>query len=145
MLDEQRKDVEAEINTMMDSINQFITTIPGIGKVTGAMILSEIGDIQRFPGSTQLVAYAGIDPAVFRTGQFVGDEMHMSKRGSHYLRCALWQAAMGSILNNNEMKPFYDKKRAEGKSHGVALGAVCNKLLRRIYIILKEQRPYVVH
>ena len=143
LIDEQRQQVETEISYLMESISQYITTIPGIGLVTGAMILSEIGDVHRFPGSKQLVAYAGIDAAVVKTGQFVGNEMHMSKRGSHYLRNALWHASLGSILHNSEMKQYYEKKRAEGKPHGVAMGAVCNKMLRLIYTILKEERPYI--
>jgi len=143
LIDEQRQQVETEISNLMASIPQFITTIPGIGLVTGAMILSEIGDIRRFPGSKQLVAYAGIDATVVKTGQFVGNEMHMSKRGSHYLRNALWHASLGAVLHSHEIKLYYEKKRAEGKPHGVAMGAVCNKMLRLIYIILKEERPYI--
>lgn len=142
LLEQQRKMVDAKLEELMGLIPQFITTIPGIGLVTGAMLLAEIGDIQRFAGPEKLVAYAGIDPAVFKTGQFEGDQMHMSKRGSHYLRYALWQAATASILHNPEMKSYYDKKRSEGKVHSVAMGAVCHKLLGRIYIILKENRPY---
>jgi transposase len=142
LLDEQTADAETEISSLMNSLTQYITTIPGIGPVTGAMLLAEIGDIQRFPSPEKLVAYAGIDATVFKTGQFEGDQMKMSKRGSHYLRWALWQAATASLLHNEEMKSFYDKKRAEGKVHNVAIGAVCHKLLGRIYIIMKEQRPY---
>jgi transposase len=144
LLEEQCGAVEAKMETLMNSLPQFITTIPGIGKVTGAMILAEVGDIHRFDSSDKLVAYAGIDATVFKTGEFTGDETHMSKRGSHYLRYALWQAAVASLLHNNEMKAYYDKKRAEGKPYGVAIGAVCHKLVGRIYVILKEQRPYVI-
>jgi transposase len=70
--------------------------------------------------------------------------MHMSKRGSPYLRLALWQAASMSILHNEELKAYYHKKRKEGKAHGTAIGAVCRKLLIRIYVILKENRPYII-
>lgn len=144
LLDAQVKDVETAMEELMSQIPQHITTIPGIGLVTGAAILAEIGDISRFDEPEKLVAYAGIDATVFKTGQFEGDRMRMSKRGSPYLRCALWQAAMASLLHNDELKAYYDRKRAQGKRHGVALGAVCRKLLHRVYIILKEQRPYVI-
>jgi transposase len=92
-----------------------------------------------------LVAYAGIDATVHQSGQFQAQQMHMSKRGSAYLRLALWQAASMSLLHNEELKSYYDKKRKEGKAHRVALGAVCRKLLIRVYVILKENRPYVPH
>ena len=70
--------------------------------------------------------------------------MRMSKRGSPYLRLALWLAASMAIQHNEEMSAYYLKKRAEGKAHGTALGAVCRKLLIRIYVIQKENRPYEV-
>lgn len=68
----------------------------------------------------------------------------MSKRGSSYLRCALWQAANTSLVHHPELRAYYDRKRAEGKPYGVALGAVSQELLRHIYVILREQRAYVV-
>jgi hypothetical protein len=70
--------------------------------------------------------------------------MHMSKRGSPYLRHALWQAASMAIQYDDELHTYYGRKRKEGKSHGTALGAVCRKLLMRVYIVLKENRPYEV-
>ena len=136
--------LENAIDEMMDQIPQFITSIPGVGKVTGSAILAEIGDINRFESSEKLVAFAGIDPTVYETGQFIAKKTRMSKRGSPHLRHALWQAASMAIQYDPELKAYYQAKRAEGKHHGTALGAVCNKLISRIYIILKEQRPYIV-
>jgi transposase len=144
LLEEQQKEVENALEALMGSVPQHITTIPGVGLVTGAAILGEIGEVTRFESEEKLIAYAGIDATVHQSGQFVGKQMHMSKRGSPYLRLALWQAASMSLLHNPELKLYYDKKRAEGKAHRVAIGAVCRKLLIRIYVILKENRPYVV-
>lgn len=144
LLEQQQNTVERKLEEMMAEIEQYITTIPGIGLATGAMLLAEIGDIHRFESLEKLVAYAGIDASVYQTGLFDGDKVHMSKRGSHYLRYALWQAATASLLHNSEMKSYYEKKRSEGKPHGVAMGAVCHKLLGRVFIILKECRPYVI-
>jgi transposase len=144
LLEEQVQDVETVMEELMSQMPQHITTIPGIGLVTGAAILAEIGDVARFDSPEKLVAYAGIDATVFKTGQFEGDQMRMSKRGSPYLRCALWQAATASLLHNAELKTYYDRKRAQGKLHGVALGAVCRKLVHRIHVVLREQRAYVI-
>lgn len=143
LLEEQEADVEKALEKLMDLIPQHITSIPGVGLVTGAAILAEIGDVHRFESEEKLVAFAGIDATVHESGQFKGTQMHMSKRGSPYLRLALWQAASMSVLHNEELKDYYHKKRAEGKAHGVAIGAVCRKLLIRIYVILKENRPYI--
>ncbi len=144
LLLDQVKLLEQSISDLMDQIPQFITSIPGIGPVTGAVILSEIGDINRFEGSEQLVAYAGIDPSVYETGQFKADHAHMSKRGSPHLRQAIWQAATVAARHDPDLKAYYQKKRDQGKTYGVAIGAVCRKLLARIFIVLKEQRPYVI-
>jgi len=144
LLEEQQVEVEVAEAALMAQIPQQITTIPGVGAVTGAAILAEIGDVNRFENSDKLVAYAGIDATVYQSGQFQATETHMSKRGSPYLRLALWQAASMCIQHNEELKAYYEKKRKEGKAHGIALGAVCRKLLIRVYIILKENRPYEV-
>ena len=144
LLLEQIHLIDQSIADLMDQIPQFITTIPGVGPVTGAAILAEIGDINRFESSDKLVAYAGIDATVYQTGQFEAAETHMSKRGSPYLRHALWQAASMAVLYEPDLKAFYQSKRDQGKHHGTAIGAVCRKLLARIFIILKEQRPYII-
>lgn len=140
----QIKMLENSVENIMEQIPQFITSIPGVGKVTGSAILAEIGDINRFESSEKLVAFAGIDPTVYETGQFKAKKTRMSKRGSPHLRYALWQAASMAIQYDPELKAYYQTKRAEGKHHGTALGAVCNKLISRIFIILREQRPYII-
>lgn len=144
LLEEQQDQLEPVLSELMRQIPQHITSIPGIALATGAAILSEIGDISRFESEEKLVAYAGIDASVYQSGQFQASEAHMSKRGSPYLRHALWQAALMAIRYDAGLKAYYDRKRLEGKAHGVALGAICRKLLVRIYVILKEQRPYVI-
>jgi transposase len=144
LLEDQRDQVDAALAQLMAQIPQHLTTIPGVGPTTGAALLAEIGDVQRFDAPEKLVAYAGIDATVYQTGQFTAHQTHMSKRGSPYLRHALWQAAAMAIQHDDELRTYYDRKRKEGKSHGTALGAVCRKLITRIYIVLKENRPYEV-
>lgn len=144
LLEQQRDQIDAALATLMSQIPQHITSIPGIGPSTGAAIVAEIGDINRFDSPDKLVAYAGIDPSVYQTGQFTASEAHMSKRGSPYLRHALWLAASVAIKHDPQLQAYYERKREEGKAHGVALGAVCRKLIARVYVVLKEQRPYTV-
>jgi transposase len=144
LLEAQQKQVEQVLAQLMQQIPQYITSIPGIALSTGAAILSEIGDVARFDHEKKLIAYAGLDATVYQSGQFQASEAHMSKRGSPYLRHALWQAAFMAIRYDPELKAYYQRKRAEGKAHGTALGAVCRKLLVRIYVVLKEQRPYII-
>jgi transposase len=144
LLEAQRDQVDEALAQLMAQVPQHLTSIPGVGPTTGAALLAEIGDVHRFEASEKLVAYAGIDATVYQTGQFEARQMHMSKRGSPYLRHALWQAATMAIMHDSELRAYYDRKRQEGKSHGTALGAICRKLITRIYIVLKENRPYEV-
>jgi transposase len=117
-------------------VKQNSSTILGISPVTIAAILSDIGDTNRFETVDKLVAYADIDATVYQTGQFEASEAHMSKRGSPYLRHALWLASTTALLHDPTLKAFDQKKRAGGNHHGTALGAVCHKLLARLFIIL---------
>ncbi len=144
LLEEQRDQVDVALAQLMEQVPHHLTSIPGVGPTTGAALLAEIGNIQRFDAPEKLVAYAGIDATVYQTGQFEARQMHMSKRGSPYLRHALWQAASMAIQYDAELRAYYDRKRQEGKSHGTALGAVCRKLITRVYIVLKENRPYEI-
>jgi transposase len=144
LLEEQRQQVDDALAQLMQQIPQQIMSVPGVGPTIGAVLLAEIGDVQRFDAPEKLVAYAGIDATVYQTGQFEATRRHMSKRGSPYLRRALWQAAIVAIKHDPELRAYYDRKRQEGKAHGTALGAICRKLITRVYIVLKEQRPYEV-
>ena len=121
LLEEQQDQIEDALAKLMQQIPQFITTLPGIGLATGAAILAEIGDVSRFASEEKLIAYAGIDATVYQTGQFQASEAHISKRGSPYLRQALWQAASMAIRYDEDLKAYYTRKRSEGKAHGVAL------------------------
>ena len=128
----------------MAKINSPITTIPGIGPVLGAIIISEFGDINRFDKPSKLVAFAGIDATVSQSGEFEGTHNVMSKRGSPYLRKALFQAALVASNSDPVLKDYYQKKRAEGKHHKTCIGAVARKMCNIIYSVLKNNKPYEV-
>lgn len=143
-IESQIKDCEQKIKELMEKINSPITTIPGIGAVLGAIIISEFGDINRFDKPSKLVAFAGIDATVSQSGEFEGTHNVMSKRGSPYLRKALFQAALVASNTDPVLKAYYQKKRAEGKHHKTCIGAVARKLCNIIYAVLKNDKPYEV-
>lgn len=144
-IEKQVTDVENEISKLLDKINSPITTIPGIGNIIGAIILGEIGDINRFSNASKLVAYAGLDASISQSGEYESTRNHMSKRGSPYLRRAIFQAAFVASNNDPVFSAYYQKKRLEGKHHNVAIGAVSRKLCHTIYAILKNNFSYEVH
>ncbi len=143
-IEAQVSDVETEINIILDKINSPITTIPGIGSVTAAVILGEIGDISRFSNASKLAAYAGIDASVSQSGEYQSSSSKMSKRGSPYLRKALFNAALIAAFHDPVFSAFYQKKRNEGKHHLTAIGAVARKLCNTIFAVLKYNTPYEV-
>ena len=138
LLDSQIDHVDEEMEDIMKLRNSVIMTIPGIGYVNGGMILGEIGDIRRFPGPKQLLAFAGLDPKVYQSGNFQVKHARMSKRGSKALRFALVNAAHNVVKNNSTFKAYYDAKIAEGRSHYNALGHCAGKLVRIIYKMLSD-------
>ena len=119
-------------------IKSVLFTIPGIGIVNGGIILGEIGDIHRFSAPNKVLAYAGLDPTVYQSGNFQAKRTRMSKRGSKVLRYALMNAAHNVVKNNKTFKEYYDSKRAEGRSHYNALGHCAGKLVRVIYKMLTD-------
>ena len=143
-IEQQIEELDQKIDNYMKELNSPITTIPGIGPVYGAVILSELGNIHRFPSGKELVSYAGIDASVSQSGEFTGSDMHMSKRGSPYLRRAIYGAAFIASWADPELEVYYKSLIKRGKHHKVAVGAVARKLSYIIYAILTENRPFEV-
>lgn len=141
-LEEQIKELEEQISLLLKQTGSYITTIPGIGDTLGAIILSEIGDIHRFDAPGKLVAFAGLDVKVTQSGEFTGTRQTISKRGSPYLRRAIWLAASRAAFCDPILSEYYQSLRARGKHHLTAVGAVSRKLCNTIYTILKEDRPW---
>ena len=110
--------------------------------IAAATILAEIGDINRFKSSSALVAFAGIDPTVRQSGEFSSTHNHMSKRGSPYLRHAIFLAATTCSFHISPLNAYYKKKRDQGKHHLTATGAVARKLTTVIYAVLRDSKPY---
>lgn len=138
----QISDIDFSIMTLMQIIDSPILTIPGVSYTLGSMIISEIDDIKRFSNPSKLLAFAGLDPVVKQSGNFQAEHMKISKRGSTYLRYAIYRVAFLIIYNNETFSKYYLKKRAQGKSHRVALCHVCNKLVRVIFKILTDNIPF---
>ena len=141
-LDKQIEALDIEIMKYYEQFDCYLHTIPGIGMIATATILAEIGDIHRFKSSSALVAFAGIDPTVRQSGEFNSTHNHMSKRGSPYLRHAIFLAATTCSFHNSPLNAYYKKKRDQGKHHLTATRAVARKLTTVIYAVLRDSKPY---
>ena len=141
-LDAEIEEIETEIKTIMDEINSPILTIPGISYRMGAMILAEIGDFSRFDSPDRILAYAGMSPSTYQSGQLDNCYAHMEKRGSRYLRYALYNATKYVCHWDKSFAAYLAKKRAEGKHYNVALSHASKKLVRLIFAMEKSGQAY---
>ena len=136
-------EVENEIKIIMDEINSPILSVPGINYRMGAMIIAEIGDFNRFNSPDKILAYAGFSPSTYQSGQLDGAYAHMEKRGSRYLRYALYNAAKYVCHWDPTFAEYLAKKRAEGKHYNVAISHAVKKLVRVIYHLEKTNQQYI--
>ena len=135
--------LDSNIVEIEEKIQQFIqdspmTTIPGIGFKMAAMIQAEVGDFERFTSPDKILAFAGLSPSTYQSGKFISSNAKMDKRGSRYLRYALFISAQYVCLWCPIFKAYYQKKRAEGKHYFVALNHVAKKLVRVIFHLQKS-------
>ncbi len=126
-------ELDQEIAHRMSKLNSPITTIPGIGNVLAAIIISEIADMNRFSHPDKLVAFAGLSPSTYQSGQYVGARAKMEKRGSRQLRYGVMRAAESVARCDAHFARQLHKKRCEGKPYRVAVSHVARNLLRLIY------------
>lgn len=141
-LNREIDDIEAEIQKIMDDLQSPITTIPGVGLQMGAMILAEVGDFSNFDSPDKVLAYAGLSPSTYQSGQLKNCYPHMEKRGSRYLRYALFNAAKYVCIWDPTFAAYLAKKRSEGKHYFVAISHAAKKLVRLIFALERSGQPY---
>ena len=136
-------EIEVSIQKIMDELNPPILSIPGVGIQSAAMILAEIGDFSNFESPDKVLAYAGCSPSTYQSGKLTNCYAHMEKRGSRYLRYALYNATKYVCYWNPVFAEYLAKKRAEGKHYNVALSHATKKLVRLIYALQKSGKAYL--
>ncbi len=141
-LSSEIEEIEISIKSIMDNIHSPILSIPGINYRMGAMIIAEIGDFNRFSSPDKILAYAGLSPSTYQSGQLDSSYSHMEKRGSRYLRYALFNATKFVCIWDNTFAAYLAKKRAEGKHYNVAISHAAKKLVRVIYQMEKTGQSY---
>ena len=141
-LDAEIDEIEAAIKEIMDEMAPPILTIPGISYRMGAMILAEIGDFSRFDSPDKILAYAGLSPSTYQSGKLANAYPHMEKRGSRYLRYALFNATKFVCNWDPSFAAYLAKKRSEGKHYNVAISHAAKKLVRLIFALMKSGKAY---
>lgn len=141
-LDTEISEIETEIKRIMDELNPPILSIPGISYRMGAMILAEIGDFSRFDSPDKLLAYAGLSPSTYQSGKLDNAYAHMEKRGSRYLRYALYNSTKYVCLWDPSFAAYLARKRAEGKHYNVAISHTAKRLIRLIFAMQRSGQTY---
>lgn len=141
-LDSEIDEIEKEIKIIMDKINSPILTIPGISYRMGAMILSEIGSFSKFDSPDKILAFAGLSPSTYQSGKLDSSHSHMEKRGSRYLRYALFNATKFVCNWDPIFNAYLSKKRSEGKHYNVAISHATKKLVRVMFQLEKTGQAF---
>lgn len=134
--------LEKRIAELFSQFDSTLTSITGIGPVLGAVILSEIRDISCFASAYKLAAYAGLNPKVKQSGDMKSSTVHMSKRGSPYLRRAIWMAGAIAVQYDPMFKAYYEKKSAEGLRCMNIIGHVSKKMTSVIFAVMRDNKLY---
>ena len=141
-MDDGIAEIEKEIQRIMDEINPSILTIPGINYGMGAMIIAEIGDFHRFDSPDKILAYAGLSPSTYQSGKIDSPYSHMEKRGSRYLRYALFNATKYVCNWDETFTKYLAQKMEAGKHYNVAISHAAKKLVRVMYSLEMSGEAY---
>jgi len=142
-LEPVRKKMDAEIEHLASQLPEYLFTLPGATELTIVSLYGEVSPIETFKKPSQLVAFAGLDPKVYQSGQYDAPVRKISKRGSPYLRRSLWQMAYRALCTEGDLRDYWRKKQRQKKHHLVAVTAVANKLCHVVWRIMTDQRDYI--
>ena len=142
VLTDEIDEVEAAIQTIMDTIDAPSLGLPGINCRMGTMILAELGDLSRFSSPDKILTYAGMSPSTYKSGQLTSSYAHMEKRDSRYLRYALFNATQYVCMWEPSYKAYLEQKRSEGKNYFVAISHAAKKPVRLIYHLQTNSEAY---
>lgn len=144
-----KKEMEVLEKALNDNVKKeyqesltLLKSIPGIGDKTALMLLVFTDGFHRFESSKELCSYAGLTPIIRQSGSSIKGRPRISKMGNPKLRNLLFMCSFNACKYNQGCKALYDRIVAKGKSKKLALIAVCNKLLKQAFSIVKNGVPY---
>jgi transposase len=140
----EQKFFEKRLMHFVEQMNPLILSIPGITALSAGIIMGELGDLKRFKNGAAMVAFAGLDPRVYKSGKYHRESCPITHRGSNYLRHVLYEVAFPATRVNPVLRDFYQRLRHRDKPHRVALCACARKLLMIIYAMYRDNKPFFV-
>ena len=138
-------ELEDELTTRIAAhdVGQYLITIPGVGPITAACVLAEVGDFARFPDAATLASYAGLVPALKHSGKRTPLRAGLHPVGNARLRRGLYMATLSAVRHNAWLRAFYHRLLARGKPKLVALTAAMRKLLSALHSVARRRQPFV--
>ena len=140
-IDDEIDSLNNLLEPLMEELNSPILTIPGIGINLAAMIIGEIGDINRFSSPEKLVKFAGLDVKIYQSGT-INIKGHIRKRGSPILRYALALSVQKLRIHSPVFSEYYYSKLRQGKATNVAIIATTRKLIRAIWKMMTTNQVF---
>jgi transposase len=140
------RELEGQIQRVIGEheLGPLLKSIRGLGDTTIAMLLGEVGDPAQYRSANALIAHVGSAPGIKQSGKQQGMRGRISRIGNARVRAALWMPILSAVRSNPWLKAFYDRLVARGKPRKVALIAAMNKLLKAIYAVARDRKPFVM-
>ncbi len=135
--------LQEQIESLAQQVPTYLKTLPGSTTLSVVSLYGEVDPIATFQTPSQLVAFAGLDPQVYQSGQYDAPQRRISKRGSPFLRQTLWLMAHRAVYQDGDLRQVWLRKRAQQKHHLAAVTAVAGKLCHIIWRIMTDQRDYI--
>jgi transposase len=147
VLRQRLREVDGDLERHLDAheVGSLLTTIDGIGPLTAARLIAELGDPTSFESPAALAAYVGAIPALRQSGKRTGQWARLTPHGHFRLRQALWMPTLTAVRRNPWLRAYYQRLRANGKPAKVALVASMRKLLLAVYAVARDRKPFVPH
>ena len=145
-LEKEMKSLEVKLEALLQqwqpSQLKSISSIKGIGKRATAMLIVFTQGFKYTNSHRQLISFAGLSPIEYSSGSSIQGKPRIYKRGGKNLRDVLYMCSMNAIKTNPACKALYERLRANGKTGKQGLIAVCNKLLKQVFAVVKNNSLY---
>jgi len=135
--------LEQEIKSLAEQLPPFLLSLPGINHIRAVSLFGEVDPVIAFASPDKLVAFSGLDVAVFQSGQYDGKRRRISKRGSPFLRKTLWMMTHLAIRTESDLRSYYLRRKKNGSHHLAAVTATAVKLCRITWRIMTDERDYI--
>jgi transposase len=139
------KDIARDIDRKIEEheVGKLLTTIDGVGPLTAACLIAELGDPARFHSASAIASYVGVAPRLRQSGKKRFSDSPTIAFGNARLRKALWMPILTAVRCNPWLRQYYERLRAAGKPGKVALIAAMRKLLAAVWSVATHRRPFV--